>query len=64
MWELRVGDGEKGVGSGVHDHRVFSMLFGLCGWSWGHVRVMVVVRVRWVSLESELGSLLGMGYGY
>ena len=55
MRELRVEDGEKGAGSGVHDHRVFSMLFGLRGWSWGNVRVMVVVRVRWVSLGSGLG---------
>ena len=50
MRGLRVGDGEKGVGSGVHDHRVFSMIFGLCGWSWCNVRVMVVVRFRWVLL--------------
>ena len=29
----------------MHDHRVFSMLFGLRGWSWGKVWVTVVGRV-------------------
>ena len=47
-----VGDGEKGDGSAVHDHRVFSMLFGPRGWVRVKVWVIGIVRVR----------LMGKGY--
>ena len=68
MRRLRVGDEEKGDGSGVHDHRVFSMLFGLRGWSWGKVRVMVVVsvivRVRVMGIVRVRLMVRVMLYGY
>ena len=40
------------VGSAVHDHRVFSMLFGPRGWVRVKVWVIGIVRVR----------LMGKGY--